>query len=378
MQRLRVSPRADWRTRVREHGFDFAEFADPETGAPTPYWVEDACYEFSSAAIDRLESATNELHAMCLDAVDEIVAQGDYAAFGLSEAEASLIERSHALKEPHLYGRMDLCFDGRNAPKLLEYNADTPTSLLESSVVQWFWLEDRGESGFDQFNSIHEALIARWPHVIGPNPGMIHFATFQESLEDHCNCEYLRDTCIQAGATETIALDIGDIGFDRNCFTDLEHREITRIFKLYPWEWMLAEEFGTHLLTTRTRWIEPPWKRLLADKAILVWLWNKHRGHPNLLPASHRPGDLPGECVFKPCLEREGEGVCFLNSPDAVGHAPTVRGMYQASQRLPVFSGRHAVVGSWIIGDVAAGIGIREDVGPITRNTSCFVPHRFR
>lgn len=378
MRRLKVAPRPDWQSRVREHGFDFAEIPDPDTGAPSPYWTENACYEFSAAQIDCLDDATNELHAMCLDAVDEITRQGNYDLFGLSQAEASLIERSYALAEPHLYGRMDLSYDGHEPPKLLEYNADTPTSLLESSVVQWFWLEDRGTSGFDQFNSIHEALIARWQAILGPSPGTVHFATVQDSLEDLGNCEYLRDTCIQAGAAHTILLDMEEIGFDRNCFTDLEHREITQVFKLYPWEWLLAEEFGTHLLTTRTRWIEPPWKRLLADKAILVWLWNKHRGHPNLLPTSTRPGDLTGECVFKPCLEREGEGVCFLSQTAAVRHTAPVRGIYQASKRLPVFDERHPVIGSWVIGDTASGIGIREDFGPITRNSSCFVPHRFR
>jgi glutathionylspermidine synthase len=35
------------------------------------------------------------------------------------------------------------------------------------------------------------------------------------------------------------------------------------------------------------------------------------------------------------------------------------------------------VVGSWIIGDEAAGIGIREDESPITKNTSRFLPHYF-
>ena len=51
--------------------------------------------------------------------------------------------------------------------------------------------------------------------------------------------------------------------------------------------------------------------------------------------------------------------------------------MYQAFSPLPAFHGRHALVGSWVVGDAAVGIGMREDDGLITRNTSCFVPHLF-
>jgi glutathionylspermidine synthase len=44
---------------------------------------------------------------------------------------------------------------------------------------------------------------------------------------------------------------------------------------------------------------------------------------------------------------------------------------------LPEFVGRYPVIGAWIVGDEPAGIGIREDDTPITRNTSRFIPHYF-
>ncbi len=379
MRRVAVPPRHNWQARLLEHGFDFHTLTTDD-GHPDPYWIEDACYEFSVGQIDELESATQELHDLCLDAVGEIIDRGDYESFGLNQSEANLIERSWSLGERGLYGRMDLSYDGKRPPKLLEYNADTPTSLLESSVAQWFWLEDRskegrGEQGFDQFNSIHEALIERWRTVLGKPGGWIHFACHQDSPEDFGTTEYLRDTCIQAGwKTET--LDMSEIGFDGTQFIDRADRVIDRMFKLYPWEWLFAEEFGAHLGGSRTLWLEPPWKRLLADKAILPWLWQRHPGHPNLLPASFDRSAINDEVVFKPCLEREGQGVLMLPTGTAPLDSP--RGIYQASQRLPTFDGRHALIGTWVIGDVACGLGMREDQHAITRNTSRFVPHRFR
>jgi len=66
---------------------------------------------------------------------------------------------------PALYGRLDLVYDGGQI-KLLEYNADTPTALVEAAVTQWYWLEDTFADA-DQFNSIHEKLVAKWKDLHG-------------------------------------------------------------------------------------------------------------------------------------------------------------------------------------------------------------------
>jgi hypothetical protein len=42
------------------------------------------------------------------------------------------------------------------------------------------------------------------------------------------------------------------------------------------------------------------------------------------------------------------------------------------------FDGMRPVIGSWLIGDCAAGIGIRETAGYVTGNTARFVPHVVR
>src|SRR5262249_59088993 len=94
--------------------------------------------------------------------------------------------------------------------------------------------------------------------------------------EDYVTVEYLRDTAIQAGF-ETHYLDVEQIGWDapNQWFVDLAGAPIRQIFKLYPWEWMIREEFGRNLLRTTTRWIEPPWKMVLSCKAILPPLYQK-------------------------------------------------------------------------------------------------------
>jgi glutathionylspermidine synthase len=374
MLREKLIPRPDWPRKVEDLGFEF------HTLGGEVYWDESACYRFTADEADRLEAATAELHARSLEAVARVVEKRDYSRFAIPRPFHELIEHSWRDAEPSLYGRMDLSWNGAGEPKLLEYNADTPTALLEASVIQWYWLQDFNP-GYDQFNSIHEKLIERWKGIRGrlPADGRVYFTGDADSPEDQGTLEYLRDTAIQA-ELDAIAIPIGDIGWDGTRFVDLEGRTISSLFKLYPWEWMVREEFGQYLLKGTVKVIEPPWKMLLSNKAILPVLWEMFPEHPNLLAASFEPGRFATDYVKKPLYSREGANVSItsrgrtLDAPGAYGAEGFV---WQAYHELPHFDGNYTVIGSWVVGDEPAGIGIREDASPITRDTSRFVPHYF-
>ena len=374
MRREERIPRIDWPKKVEDLGFDFHTF-DGEV-----YWDERACYQFSAAEIDQLEAATGELQSRCIEAVESVIEKGDYERFRIPDGFGELIEQSWNDDEKSLYGRFDLSWDGNGDPKMLEYNADTPTALLEASVIQWYWLQDVFPQ-HDQFNSIHERLIARWKELRDgfPASGPVHFTGDSENREDQGTVDYLRDTAIQA-EIDARAIDVADIGWDGSRFVDLEDRPIAVLFKLYPWEWLAREEFGPHLLARTTRVLEPAWKMLLSNKAILPILWEKFPGHPNLLAASFEPGRFSTDYVKKPIFSREGANVSITSGGRTV-EAPGDYGaegfIWQAYHELPRFSGNYTVIGSWIVGEEPAGIGIREDDSPITRNSSRFVPHYF-
>jgi glutathionylspermidine synthase len=347
-----------------------------------PYWNESAFYEFTNHEVDTLEAATNELAEMTLTAAQHIIDEKLYAKLGIPESVISLIEESWEAEPPSLYGRFDLAYDGAHPPKLLEYNADTPTSLLEAAAVQWYWLEDVFPGG-DQFNSIHDRLIAQWKELTPCLPeGRIDFCSMDD-VEDGMTVAYLMDTARQAGLLSTM-FPIDEIAWDGTAFRAPDNRQLGAIFKLYPWEWMVREEFGPHLITAqstaKTIWIEPPWKMLLSNKGILPVLWQLYPGHPNLLEAHF---DVPGEMsawVRKPLLGREGANITMhsaggdLQTEGDYGEEGFV---YQELARLTQFEGMYPVVGSWVIGQEAAGIGVRESSAPIITNTSQFVPHLF-
>jgi glutathionylspermidine synthase len=372
MRRCSIAPRPQWRERVEQQGLVFHTTRDTGT-----YWGEGTYYELTAAEADAIEVATRELHALCLGAVRHVIEHRRYAELGLGELAIGLVERSWRDQPPSLYGRFDLAL-GDGAPKMLEYNADTPTSLLEAGVIQWTWRAEVLPDA-DQFTLVHDRLIAAWRELAPRLGELVHFACV-EDVEDEMTVGYLRDTAEQAGL-RTVHLEMSEVGWDRarGELVDLEGRSITALFKLYPWEGLVTDELASVLPRASIAWLEPAWKMILSNKAILPILWQLYPDHPNLLPAAREP--LAGGWVKKPLLGREGSNVTIAAPGVEVATAGPYddRGfVYQAYAELGCHDGMRPVIGSWVIGGEPAGIGIRETEGYVTSNTARFVPHVVR
>lgn len=244
--------------------------------------------------------------------------------------------------------------------------------------MQWYWLEDVFPQ-CDQFNCMHPRLVDRWRELAGRLPRQrLHFCSTDDA-EDGMTVTYLLETAQQAGLTASIS-PIDEIGWNGAAFVDPQEEPLKAIFKLYPWECMVREEFGKFIETAGTIWIEPPWKMLLSNKGILPILWELYPGHPNLLEAHF---DVPGQLQYwagKPMLGREGANVA-VHSPDGDWSSEGSYGaegfVFQDLARIKSFDGKFPVIGSWMVGDAASGVGIRESSTPITTNSSQFVPHLF-
>lgn len=339
------------------------------------YWNESACYTLTTNLVDKVEQATNDLHSMCMDYVADTVKSGNYDDnYEFDEFTKQLIEISYKENHPHIYGRFDLGIDVNNNIKMLEYNADTPTSLLEASVVQWNYKEQVFPQ-WDQFNSIHEKLIERWKYLNIKDK--IYFSSLKNGpMEDWGNVHYLLETAVEAGI-KTASIDIEEIGWDSvtNQFVDVYDQPISIVFKLYPWEWFRKDKFYQNVLSSLTLFIEPPWKMLLSNKLLAVKLWERYPSHPLLLESYVDNGRYStNRVVVKPMLGREGQGIYKTYGMDTKGEKGTI---VQDEMDIIKFGEIQPVIGSWVIGDESAGIGIREDIG-ITTNNSQFVPHIFR
>ena len=382
MQRIVCPERDDWRDTAEACGFDFHTI-DGER-----YWDERGYYAFTLEEIEReIEGPTGEIDAMCLELVSHAVDDEEYLErLKIPQAYWPLISESWHRDEASLYGRLDLNFDGSGPAKLLEYNADTPTSIFEAAVFQWTWLEQAIErqiipNAADQFNSVHERLIEGWKKV--GQGRHLHLTGTTENAEDAGTLAYLEDTAAQAGLATTM-IDIEEIGWrDEGGFVDLDNRDIELVFKLYPWEWMFRDTFGEKLVGAPTRWIEPPWKAILSNKGILPLLWEMFPNHPNLLPAyfedDPNAAKLGTSFVRKPLYSREGANIALVSAGTTLVEQQGPYGaegfIRQAFAPLPNFSDQYPVLGSWLVDHTPCGLSIREDENPITGNTSRFLPH---
>ncbi|WCR10676.1 glutathionylspermidine synthase family protein [Paracoccus stylophorae] len=404
MDKIILPERPDWRETAKELGFTFADMHGE------PYWDESSAYRFDLRQIeDDIEDPSTQLHAMCREAVETIVGSEDLMGrMGIPDRHRDLVADSWRRNEPEIYGRFDLAYDGTGPAKLLEYNADTPTSLYESAAFQWRWLEDQIAAGAlpadaDQFNRIHEALVERFRALFDPGTDL-HFTAIADNPEDYATVEAMGWAAREAGMGAHYS-DLDKIGVSPDGqFVDAEDRVIGTLFKLYPWEDLLQDDYADRIAGSGCLFLEPAWKALLSNKGILPVLWQMFEGHPNLLPAffaddvadalaaNGRPlrhvaasfdraaDALRRAHVVKPIFSREGAGVRIVEAgdvieasenPDYDSHPRIVQGF----QPLPDFGGFHPVIGAWVVGHECVGMGVREDRARITQDLSRFKPH---
>lgn len=404
MEKMPLPERPDWRATAKDAGFTFADMHGE------PYWDESSAYRFDLAEVEEMiEDPATDLHAMCREAVQQVIdSEMLMGKLGIPQQHWDLVADSWRRNEPEIYGRFDLAYDGNGPAKLLEYNADTPTSLYESASFQWQWLEDQIAAGVlpdgaDQFNGIHEALVERF-RALFPENTDLHFTAIAGNPEDYATVEAMAWAAREAGMGAHYS-DLDKIGISKNGqFVDAEDRVIGTLFKLYPWEDLLAEDFARHVAGSGALFLEPAWKVILSNKGILPVLWQMFEGHPNLLPAffaddvadalvaggspvpavadafSRVADTLKAGHVVKPIFSREGASISIVEHGDVTETSPNNDydlhpRIVQAYTPLPDFGGFRPVIGAWIVGQSCVGMGLREDRLRITQDLSRFKPH---
>ena len=295
MIRHPIQPRWNWKDEADRVGFTFHHMDGQQ------YWDESAWYGFTLQQAEEIEAAAEGIHALCLDFVAEAVkSERIMERLAIPAEQRDYVAETWTRGDPSLYGRFDFAYDGKGPPKLYEYNADTPTSIFETAVFQWLWLEGRIKDGTlpanaDQFNSLFEKLRDRFTAIF-PNGGYVHFSSDPDHVEDRQTVKFLEDLALQAGL-EPKFVSIHDIGLDGDGrFVDEQNDIIQAIFKLYPWEFMFREDYAPNIAASKTQFLEPAWKSLLSTRACFRCCGSGMRG----IPTCWKPGSrtMPGRRVW--------------------------------------------------------------------------------
>lgn len=373
MERFNIKPRYEYKNKIENLGFNFHD----------DYWKEDAYYSFSIDEISQIEAASNECYNMYCDTVQYIINNNLFDKLLIPQSMHQAIIDSWNNDDLSLYGRFDFTIkDGEI--KLLEFNADTPTSLLESAIIQWKWKEDVFPDN-DQFNSIHENLVQSWIDIEKHYRfNEYHFAACRENVEDEETLQYIVATAMEAGLNTTeIDMEHLRLTDDEKFLVNPSDEIVKACFKLYPWEWMFDE--SPEGCKANIQWFEPLWKSLMSNKAILSTLYELFPESPYLLPCYlDDPHGMKSYCK-KPIYGREGSNITLIKNENILiksgGDYDDNGYIYQELSELPEFKdkgtneSRYPVIGSWIVGGESCGIGIRETNNLITDNVSNFIPH---
>lgn len=427
--------RPNWEGLIKEQGLTYWRTEMPDSTIKS-YWREGPHYTFTSAEIEEMYADAETIFQMLIDAGEYIIERPDLMRrmgipdFAHEQVITSWNRHVKIEGEEHdfgsVYGRYDVAFGGHTGDprtrrlRLLEFNADTPTSLVESAICQWSYHKQTGQ-GEDQWNGIYESLVDAWKRnlahieaLLGHKP-IVHFVCSGEDVsgEDVKNLQCLQSACEKAGY-ETKALYIEQLYYNEldGRFYDSEHGglHLDVVFKLYPWEMMVREKWGEVAFRDMSRvgerspddntyiggtvWIEPPYKMLWSNKAILAVLWQLFGDDPEksqlLLPAyfADEKPDWMTSYVKKPIFSREGASLEIVIDDQIVEETEGIYGSegFVAQQYVPLpnfpspnpdgsTQDNHPVLGIWMIDGEPQGLCIRESEGRVTDNLSCFAPH---
>ncbi len=279
--------------------------------------------------------ATNELYDMYVAAAEYVINNDLFHELGIPFNLVDIIKSSWENDVHwHLYGRFDLAggVDGKPI-KLIEFNADTPTSLFETAIIQWAMLKFNNLDEAAQFNDVYEALVENFKRLVTLEEDTSAFDEYYEgwkilfssiagSSEDENTTRLLEAAARDAGFECDFAF-VDEVSFDdeNGIFWNGQNWEYW--FKLIPWEMIAIDESDLALIikniikNQKAIILNPAYTLLFQSKGIMKILWDLYPNHPLLLESSFEP--LNGKKqVKKPFLAREGANVSIINSDGSI------------------------------------------------------------
>ena len=369
------------------------------TDADKTSYVADELVLVSNDEVEAYYEAANELYDMFAEAGQYVIDNNLFHELNIPFNLVELIKNSWSNDVHwHLDGRFDFAggVDGKPI-KLLEFNADTPTSLYETAIIQWAMLKANGMDEAKQFNTVFEALKENFKRlvVLGGNTEdfakyydgwKILFSSIRGNIEDENTTRLLQSAANEAGFHTDFAY-VDEVGFSgsEGIFKGDENFEFW--FKLVPWENIAIEEGDLALLLDeivqeqRAIILNPAYTLLFQSKAFMKVLWDLFPNHPLLLETSYEP--LKGKKqVEKRAFGREGANTVIYNADMSImakieGEYGNFKAIYQEYVELPKDSEGKSYQAGVFFAYEGCGLGFRRG-GLIMENFSKFVGHRIK
>jgi len=372
MYRKTLSPRRDFEERALQMGFDYHDEGGVES------WTDDVCYMLTGAEAISVMDAVSELHEMSERVVEHLLDRPDLL-IGCGIPDYAIRRMRQSRDVPAIMGRMDLGLSaGSDQLKLIEYNADTPFTFIETALIQSDRIEQEGLGINPSAYMINNAINGFRAFLSAAHSPHLHLATYTECLEDRRHVEFYGWMAKMAGAQSVKIVHIKDLRpTPDGDFVDADGERVETLYKLYPWEWIFHDRAGQAFTESRMTIGEPLWRTLLNNKAFLCVLSDLYPGHPLVLKAKWSPGGMESY-VTKHCYGRGGQNITIIRDGEtvasSVGGYQRYRPLYQEYLPLRREDGFGVQLGAWCIAGRPSGIIAREDRNLIIHSASRLAP----
>lgn len=353
-------------------------------------------YSIDESFADKIKYATLEINRMCYFSVEAVIQSDELLEkFGLPKEIWPLIRHSWNSSDGdgNMMGRYDLAFDAKSL-KVLEFNGECPAIILETAVIQDKWAYSVGcDIGTSAGEPLHNMLKEYW---ISQNVTHRVHICIDSDPEEIYNALYMQRIMREAGIESRVAINNQGLEWRNGKIFDEDGVEVKLVWKLWNWETAITDYLDdlknpqpkegkprlSHVLFhSDIRVIEPLWKVISSNKAILAVMWQRYKNHPYLLRTEFELTDELASRPFvkKPIVGRCGSNVQIFKTKDEIleeknGEFENRDCVYQEAFELPSFEGYYPIIGSWIVNRRFGfgGFGIREDKTLITGVDSPF------
>lgn len=377
-------------TQLEELGFTW------HTDKDSSKYIDDNLVQITQNEAEAYYEAVNELYDMYAEAAEYVIENNLFFELGIPFNLVDAIKKSWENDVHwHIYGRFDLAggIDGKPI-KLLEFNADTPTSLFETALLQWALLKENNMDEDRQFNNVYDAIKDNFKRLITLfedteffderyDGWKILFSSIQGNDEEEVTTRLLQQIATDAGFNTSFEY-LQDVKFDDDGIFDRDENQYEYWFKLYPWEDIATDEpeLATMLTSIMQNQqaiiLNPAYTLLFQSKGMLKILYELFPDSPYLLRTSFEP--LSGvKHVQKPMFGREGANVAIIDSNGAVvakesGPYDNHKKVYQEYVELNTDSNSTKYQAGVFFAYEACGLSFRKG-SEIMNNMSKFVGH---
>jgi len=359
-------------------------------------YIADEIVEVSDKEAEEYYTATNELYDMYVEAAEYVVENELFFDLGIPFNLIDVIKKSWENDVHwHIYGRFDLAggIDGKPI-KLIEFNADTPTGLFETAILQWALLKANNMNEDRQFNNLYEAVSENFKRLITLEESTesfdenydgwkILFSATEGIDEEEVTTKLLKRMADDAGFVTNYEF-LDKVNFSEDGIFDSKDEAYEYWFKLYPWEDIGIDEGELSIIldnimqNQKAIILNPAYTLLFQSKGMLKVLYDLYPDSPYLLKTSDQP--LDGiSYVEKKMFGREGANTKIVDANGNVieeksGEYESHKSIYQEYVEFPQDSKGLSYQAGVFFAYEACGLSFRRG-GKILDNMSKFVGH---